>query len=82
MIETKDFWEKHNISTRFLIVIFGISFLIVVIGGIKGISISVLIINMVWYTSIIAFGVLTLGVNGLEKLLNGIATIKFGKKDD
>ena len=74
----KDFWERHNISTRMLTIIFGLSFIGVVVAGMMKVAIPATIINMVWYSTIIAFGVLTLGINGIEKLLEGIAKIKYG----
>jgi len=74
-----DFWANHNISTRIMMVTFALSFIAVVIAAFFGTVISAPIVNMVFYSSIIGFGVVTLGVNGLEKLLEGIARIKLGK---
>ena len=74
-----DFWAKHNVSTRMMMVIFGISFLAVVVAGLFGTVVAAPIINMVWYSALIGFGVVTLGVNGMKILLDGIAKIKLGK---
>ena len=75
-----DFWAKHNVGTRMMMIVFAVSFLAVVIAAFFGTVVATPIVNMVWYSALIGFGVVTLGVNGLEKLLDGIAKIKLGEK--
>ena len=78
--KVRDFWADHNIGTRLMLVTFALSFLGVVITGFFNIVVPTAVINMVFYSALIAFMTVTLGINGLEKLLDGIAKIKLGKK--
>jgi hypothetical protein len=80
LIEVKDFWDKHNFGTRITLVTFVISFLAVVIAGFFGVTTPDAVTNMVFYSMIMAYMTVTLGVNGLKILLEGIAKIKLGKK--
>jgi len=74
-----DFWATHNISTRIMMVTFALSFIMVVIAGLMGTVVSLPIIDMVFYSALIGFGVVTLGINGIKVLLDGIAKIKLSK---
>ena len=74
--KTKDFWAKHNIGTRTMLIIFAVSFLAVVIAGLYGVAVPVAIIDMVWYSAIIGFATVTLGVNGVNTLMEGVAKLK------
>jgi len=77
--KVKDFWDKHNFGTRLTLVTFVISFLAVVISSFFGVTTPDAVINMVFYSMILAYMTVTLGVNGLKILLEGIAKIKLGK---
>jgi len=76
----KDFWDKHNFGTRAALITFLISFLAVVIAGFFGVTTPDTVTNMVFYSAIIAYMTVTLGINGIKILLDGIAKIKLGKK--
>jgi len=76
----KDFWAKHNFGTRLSLVTFMISFLAIVVAGFFGVTTPDAVTNMVFYSAILAYMTVTLGVNGLKILLDGIAKIKLGKK--
>jgi hypothetical protein len=76
-----DAWTRHNVSTRIAMLVFMVSFLMIAIAGVKGIVVPVAIVNMVFYSAIIAYATVTLGINGIETLLNGIAKIKLGKNN-
>jgi hypothetical protein len=76
----KDFWAKHNFGTRLSLITFMVSFLAIVIAGFFGVVTPDAVTNMVFYSAILAYMTVTLGVNGLKILLDGIAKIKLGKK--
>ena len=78
-MKVKDFWTRHNFGTRLSLVVFMVSFLSVVVSSFFGIVSPDSVIDMVFYSSLIAYMTVTLGINGLEKLLDGIAKIKLGK---
>lgn len=78
--KVEDFWSKHNFGTRMSLVIFMISFLSIVIAGFFGAVAPTAIINMVFYSAIISYATVTLGVNGIKIVLDGIANIKTGSK--
>ena len=84
--KVQDFWAKHNIGTRMMLVIFAVTYIAVVVSAFFGVTIAIPIVNMVWYSALIGFITVTLGANGLEMLLEGIAKIKLGRyeldKDD
>jgi len=75
-----DFWSKHNFGTRLSLITFMMSFLAIVIAGFFGVVTPDAVTNMVFYSAILAYMTITLGVNGLKILLDGIAKIKLGKK--
>lgn len=77
---TSDKWGKYNISTRVSLMVFMVSYLYVTYTGINSSTLNTTIINMVWYSALIGFLTVTLGVNGLKILLDGIARIKLGSK--
>ena len=52
----------------------------IVVAAFFGATVAAPVINMVFYSSLIAYMTVTLGINGLEKLLDGIAKIKLGSK--
>jgi len=72
----KDFWAKHNFGTRLSLVTFMVSFLAIVVAGFFGVTTPDVIVNLVGNSALIAFMTVTLGVNGIEALLNGVAKIK------
>lgn len=76
--KVKDFWAEHNFGTRIMLITFVIAFLAVVVSSFFGVIVPVAVINMVFYSALIAYMTVTLGINGLEKLLEGIAKIKLG----
>jgi hypothetical protein len=78
--KVKDFWDKHNFGTRAALLTFLVSFIAVVIAGFFGVSTPPAVTNMVFYSALIAYMTVTLGINGLKMLLDGIAKIKLGKK--
>jgi hypothetical protein len=79
LVDVRDFWDKHNFGTRLTLITFVISYLAVVITSFFDVIIPDAVINMVFYSIILAYMTVTLGVNGLKILLNGIAKIKLGK---
>jgi len=77
----KDFWDKHNLGTRFALVTFvalyvtvAILAMMVDIKAAKDVYAGIL--DTVSYTAILAFVTVTLGVNGAKVVLDGIAKIK------
>jgi len=78
--KVEDFWAEHNFSTRMMMIVFALSFVAIVCAALFGVTIATPIVTMVWYSAIIGFGTVTLGVNGLKKLLDGIAKIRVGGK--
>ena len=77
--KAQDAWAKYNIGTRMMLVIFAVAYMAVVIAAFFGVTIAIPVVNMVWYSALIGFITVTLGTNGLEMLLKGIAKIKLGK---
>ena len=75
----KDFWANHNFGTRIMLMIFALSFLSIVIASFFNVVVPVVVVNMVFYSAIIGFMTVTLGVNGLDTVLQGVARIKLGK---
>jgi len=69
----KDFWARHNFGTRTFLVTFMVSFLAIVVAGFFGVTAPDAVTNMVFYSAILAYMTVTLGVNGLKILLDGIA---------
>jgi len=80
--KSSDFWGVHNISTRFSMITFIISYLIIVISSVMGVEISQPIVDMVWYSALISFVIVTLGINGLDRIINGISNFKNGRNSD
>ena len=76
----KDFWAKHNFGTRLSLLTFMMSYATIVIAGFFGVVTPDAVTNMVFYSAILAYMTVTLGVNGLKILLDGIAKIKLGEK--
>jgi len=79
LLKVKDFWARHNVGTRLMLGTFSVSFMAIVIAAFFGVVVSAPVIEMVFYSALIGFIVVTIGINGLEKLLDGIAKIKLGK---
>ena len=75
----RDFWAEHNISTRIMLLVFAFSFIAIVVASFFKVIVPAAVINMVFYSALIAYMTVTLGINGLEKLLEGIAKIKLGE---
>jgi hypothetical protein len=78
----QDFWAKHNFGTRLSLITFMVSFMAIVIAGFFGVVTPDAVTNMVFYSAILAYMTVTLGVNGLKILLDGIAKIKLGEKNE
>jgi len=76
----EDLWSKHNFGTRMALGTFLMSYFIVVMAGLFGVIMPDAVITMVWYSAMISYLTVTLGINGLEILLKGIAKIKLGGK--
>jgi len=76
--KVEDFWSAHNFGTRISLIVFMISFLSIVIAGFFGVIMPAAVINMVFYSAIIAYATVTLGINGIKIILDGIAQIKTG----
>jgi hypothetical protein len=80
-MEEKDFWAKHNIGTRISLVTFILIYAVVAIYammfGVKANdSVYTNILSTVSYIAFLGFAVVTLGVNGVKIVMDGIAKIK------
>jgi len=71
-----DVWAKHNLGTRFLVLTFGICFLIVVIASAFGVTFSSLVVNMVFYSAVLCYIATVVGHNAVEKILAALIKIK------
>lgn len=80
MKNQNDYWSEHNIGTRLTLVVFALSFFIIVVASLFGSIIPSVVVNMVLYANVLSFITVTLGINGLEILIQGIDIIKNGKR--
>jgi len=78
LLASQDTWAKYNLGTRGTMIVFLLSFIVVVIASFNGVIIPSAVVDMVFYSNIVAYATVTLGINGIKIILDGIAKIKQG----
>ena len=75
-----DYWDNHNIGMRFMVVVFTISFIVLVGAAINGVHIDYHIIVLVGAICALSFIVLAIGEENTSNIIKTIIK-KFTKGD-